>query len=62
MNPESDEFLTVAQAAKRLCVTKTTIQDWIKAGKMTAYRVGGRYRIKPADADAMIEPVGKAAL
>ena len=49
------EFLTVEETAKILKVTKMTIYRYIKAGKLTAYKVGKDYRIKKQEFDRFIE-------
>jgi len=48
---ENTEFLTVAEAAAHWRVGHTTVLDWIRRGRLRAYRLGGSYRIKPEDAE-----------
>ena len=43
------EFLTVEETAKILKVTKMTIYRYIKAKKLTAFKVGRDYRVKQDD-------------
>jgi excisionase family DNA binding protein len=51
------DYYTVAQAAKVLDVSPSTIWRWIKAAKLPAYRVGPRkIRIKKADLPIIITP------
>ena len=47
-------YLRIPEAAARLDVARNTISNAIHAGKLTAYKVLGTYRIKPEDLDAFI--------
>jgi excisionase family DNA binding protein len=54
------EYLTVAQAASLLHVSKSTIWRWIESGELPAYRVGQRgVRLKQQDLDRAIGRVGQ---
>lgn len=50
----SDEILTVSQAAEYLQVCDKTILRLIKSKKITASKVGNRWRIKNSDIDKYI--------
>jgi excisionase family DNA binding protein len=51
-------YYTVAQAARRLQVSPSTIWRWIDAQKLPAYRVGEKaIRVRREDLDAMIRPI-----
>ena len=51
-------YLTVAEAAAELRVSRTTIWRWIGEGRLTAYRAGGRtVRIRREDLRAALAPV-----
>jgi excisionase family DNA binding protein len=53
-------YYTVAQAARKLQVHRTTILRWIDTGKLRAYRVGPKaVRIMECDLDAVITPARK---
>ena len=39
---EEQEFLTVAQIARKLQVSKNLVYFWIKSGQLRAYRVGNQ--------------------
>jgi excisionase family DNA binding protein len=48
---------TIAQAAQRLQVHRTTVQRWIGSGRLRAYRVGPKaVRILERDLEAVITP------
>jgi excisionase family DNA binding protein len=48
--PGSDtHFLTVSDAAAQLRVAENTVRNWIRAGRIEATKLGGRYRI-PSEA------------
>jgi excisionase family DNA binding protein len=54
---QENDYYTVAQAAKVLDVSPTTIWRWIKTAKLPAYRVGPRkIRIKKQDLPIIITP------
>jgi excisionase family DNA binding protein len=54
---QKSDYYTVAQAAKVLDVSPSTIWRWIKAAKLPAYRVGPRkIRIKKEDLPIIITP------
>jgi excisionase family DNA binding protein len=55
MPPRDAELLTVAEVALRWHVSVRTVQRWIADGKLKAVLLpSGRYRIRPADADAAL--------
>lgn len=47
-------LLTVAEVAETLRVSNMTVYRLIKAGDLTAIRVGKNYRIRAADLDAYL--------
>jgi excisionase family DNA binding protein len=56
-NPEESDYYTVAQAARALDVSPSTVWRWIEAKKLPAYRVGARkIRIKKEDLSSIITP------
>ncbi len=48
------EYLTTIEVMQELKVTYTTVWRWIKAGKLTAYRVGGVLRVKREDLEKFL--------
>lgn len=46
MDKPQTEYLTVKQVAVLLEAPYTTVLDWINAGKLPAYRHGGRWKVK----------------
>ncbi len=51
------EFITVAEAAKALRVSRSTIWRWIDLGRLPAYRVGQRrIRLKSSEVADLITP------
>lgn len=55
--PRRRDYYTVADAARLLDVSPSTIWRWIKAGRLPAARVGPRtIRIRQEDLDALIRP------
>jgi excisionase family DNA binding protein len=51
------EYMTPAQVAELLQVTRRTVYGWIKGGKLKAYSAGGTVRIRRDDIEAFIKPV-----
>jgi excisionase family DNA binding protein len=50
-----EDLLTVVEVATILHVHKRTVQRWIADGKLEAVKLpGGRYRIRSADAEALL--------
>ena len=45
----SSRFLSVEEIAKDLGVTEETVRGYIRAGKLTAYKMGRDYKIRPED-------------
>lgn len=50
-----EEYLTLKQVARQLQVDDKTVRRYIKAGKIPAIEIGGRYRIAPADLRVFLE-------
>ena len=48
---ERDSFMTVAEVAQMLRVSTMTVYRLIKAGELSALRVGRSYRLRPDDVD-----------
>ena len=48
--PDEDAFLTTVDVARRVQMARTTVQRWIDAGDLRAFRtVGGHRRVKQSD-------------
>ena len=57
VKPRDGQFCTVAEAARLLEVSPSTIWRWIDAQRLPAYRLGPRsIRIKRRDLEAAIRP------
>ena len=46
------------EAADHVGMSLYTLRDWIKAGKVPAYRLGQRWRVRIADLEALLVPSG----
>lgn len=44
-----DKFYTCKEVAERYKVEVITVQEWIRQKKLSAIRIGNRYRIKESD-------------
>ena len=51
----SSELLTIAEAAKILKASVSTIRAWIRAGRLPSVKVGHFRRVRPDDLEAFIE-------
>lgn len=49
--------MTVEEVAKLLRVSRQTIYNMIRAGKIPHFRVGNKVRFSRADIEAMMKPV-----
>jgi excisionase family DNA binding protein len=50
-----DELLTTEQAAAIFQLTPKTIKDWLRAGKLTGYKIGRVWRVTEADLEAFVQ-------
>jgi excisionase family DNA binding protein len=51
-----EDFLFVEEAAKELRVTRKTLYDWMREGKLDFVTIGGRRRISRAALLALVKP------
>ena len=49
------KFYTIEEIAELLKVSYLTVFRWIQAGKLSAYKVGKRYRIEVKDLNNFLE-------
>lgn len=52
---EPRELLTTSEAAVILRATQRTIYRWIEAGVLPAAKIGGRWRIRRKDVEALFD-------
>ena len=50
-----DPLLTVQEVAGRLTVSAKTVRSLIERGDLGGYKVGGRFRIEPADLEDFVK-------
>ena len=55
MSALPDDFLTAAEAAKRLRTSKRGVYDWLAQGEISHYRVGRLLRIRATDLVSYLE-------
>jgi len=51
------KFMTVKEVAELLQLNRMTIYRYVRAGKLTAYKVGKDLRIKKEDFDKFLETI-----
>jgi len=54
----ADQLLTVAAVADRLNVSVFTVREWLKAGRLAGFRMGGTklgWRVREVDLDRFID-------
>lgn len=57
-SPQLVQWLTVNDVCEHLGITDKTLRRYIAAGKVPAYRMGGRLlRFNASDINALMEPV-----
>ena len=62
-SPPDVVWLTLQEAAARARYSPRTLERYISAGKLTAYRgPGGRLRLRSVDVDGLFTPVTPEAL
>lgn len=54
---EFEQSMTVDEVSKLLRVSRQTIYNMIRAGKIPHFRVGNKVRFNRADIEAMMKPV-----
>lgn len=54
---EIEETLTVPEVAKMLRMSRQTIYNMIRAGKLPHFRVGNKVRFNRSDIEALMKPV-----
>jgi excisionase family DNA binding protein len=60
---DAGSYFTVAEAARKLKVSHSTVWRWIEAGRLPAYRVGPKnIRIAERDLDSVIAPATQSRL
>lgn len=47
-------MLTTSDIAAKIGVTRQTVFNWIKAGKLRALKIGGTWRVWPEDLEAYL--------
>ena len=52
--PENPELLTLQEAAERLKVHYMTAYRWVRRGELTAFKAGGRLRVRATDVDQFV--------
>lgn len=53
-----EKFYTIDQVAQLFSVTRVTVYDWMKTGRLAYVQVGGRRRVTQSAIDAFIQPGG----
>jgi excisionase family DNA binding protein len=50
-----NDYLTTAQVTTRLGVARSTVNRWVKEGKLPRYTLGGKVLFKPSDVDSLVK-------
>jgi excisionase family DNA binding protein len=50
-----ERLFSVEETAERLGMSKYTISDWIKAGRLKGFKIGKFWRVKESDLQAFID-------
>ncbi len=49
-----ERYLTPEEVAEQLRVTRRTVYEWLRRGKLRGLRAGRWWRIRPADVEAFM--------
>ena len=52
---EEDRWLSSVEAGDLLGVSHQTVKDWVQAGRLRGYKLGGRWKFKLSDVLRYIE-------
>jgi excisionase family DNA binding protein len=55
MRTVEETYFTVEEVAERLKVSNMTVYRWIKTGGLSAYKLGGEFRITERDINQFLE-------
>jgi excisionase family DNA binding protein len=50
-----DQLLTPVEAAARLKVSRLTLGDWLRSGKLKGVKVGRLWRVRESDLEAFLK-------
>jgi excisionase family DNA binding protein len=53
---DSETYLTPEEVAARLRVSRRTVYEWLKLGRLRGLRAGKAWRIRPEDVEALMMP------
>lgn len=56
------DFITPTEVSRLLGVSRPTIYNWMKAGILEHYRIGGLYKIKREDFNKFLDQANQANL
>jgi excisionase family DNA binding protein len=51
-----DQLLTPEEAAARLKISRVTVGDWLRSGKLKGVKVGRLWRIRESDLENFLKP------
>jgi len=54
-NKAQDQLLTPEEAAARLKISRLTVGDWLRSGKLKGVKVGRLWRIRENDLEAFLK-------
>jgi excisionase family DNA binding protein len=56
MQTVEETYYTLPEVAERLKVSRRTVYRWVQAGDLSAYKLGGEFRITKRDLEHFLEP------
>ena len=51
----AEQLMTIEEVAKYLRVQKRTVYDWLKKGKIPAFKIVGQWRFKKENIDTWLD-------
>lgn len=55
---DSTDLLTVSEVAALMRVSRRAVDTWIKDGRLPALKIAGTVRVRRADLEAALKPMG----
>lgn len=57
-DPPIPQYITVAQLVDRANLPPSTVRQWIREGRLRAFKVGRHVRIRVEDVEALFKEIG----
>ena len=55
-NPENDHYISIKTASQLLSVSRVTVYEYIKTGRINKYKIGSTTRLLKSDVLSIVQP------